>query len=105
MSMLPAPTAEVLTPAEAARWFKRSPSWLRAQRELLRAAAPNGRPRYHVRVCRAYLLGRMAGLSGDALRRVQLEALAGECRLAAAALEGADRSGLGGDGVSPAPPA
>ena len=70
---------EVMTPNEAARWFRRSPSWLRRQRELQRFRGPTGQPLYHVQVCRAYLLGRLCGLTGDPLRRLQLDALAAAC--------------------------
>lgn len=70
---------ELMTPDEAARWFRRSPSWLRQQRELVRVAGPGGQPLHHVRVCRAYILGRMQGLQGDPLRAIQLQALAAAC--------------------------
>ncbi|MEW6200284.1 MAG: hypothetical protein AB1601_16660 [Planctomycetota bacterium] len=70
---------ELMTPDEAARWFRRSPSWLRQQRELVRVAGPGGQPLYHVRVCRAYILGRMQNLLGEALREIQLQALAAAC--------------------------
>lgn len=72
---------ELMTPDEAARWFRRSPSWLRQQRELLHTGGPGGQPLYHVCVCRAYILGRLRGLSGVALRRVQIQALAAACGL------------------------
>jgi hypothetical protein len=70
---------EVMTPQEAARWFRRSITWLRQQRELVQMSGPRGQPLYHVRVCRAYLLGRMQRLGGAALRQVQLAALASAC--------------------------
>ena len=61
---------ELMTPHETARWFRRSPSWLRQQNELLRVGGTRGQPLYHVRVCRAYILGRLCELTGDALRQV-----------------------------------
>jgi hypothetical protein len=70
---------ELMTPQEAAKWFRRSISWLRQQRELLRVGGPTGQPLFHVRVCRAYVLGRMGGLTGPALRQMQLTALASVC--------------------------
>jgi len=70
---------ELMTPDEAARWFRRSPSWLRQQAELLRLGNPRGQPLYHLRVCRAYVLGRLAGLEGEALRALQLRALSAAC--------------------------
>lgn len=73
---------ELMTPDEAAKWFRRSISWLRQQSELARVGGPGGQPLYHVRVCRAYVLGRMCGLSAEHLRRVQVEALAAACGLA-----------------------
>jgi len=72
---------ELMTPDEAARWFRRSPSWLRQQKDLLRLGGPNGQPLFHVRVCRAWVLGRLCHLGGEALRRVQLQALAAACGL------------------------
>jgi hypothetical protein len=72
---------ELMTPHEAARWFRRSPSWLRSQPNLLRVGGP-GQPLYHVCVCRAYILARLCGLSAAELRRVQLKALAATCGLA-----------------------
>lgn len=74
---------ELMTPHEAARWFRRSPSWLRQQSRLLRIGSPGGQPLYHVRVCRAYVLARLCGLDGEALRRAQIKALAAACGLAA----------------------
>lgn len=70
---------ELMTPNEAARWFRRSPSWLRRQHELQRLGSPAVQPLYHVRVCRAYVLGRLCGLTGEPLRRLQLDALAAAC--------------------------
>ncbi len=72
---------EVMTPAEAARWFRRSPSWLRQQKGLLRLGGRNGQPLFHVRVCRAYILGCLCRLTDAALRRVQIRALAVACGL------------------------
>lgn len=72
---------ELMTPHEAARWFRRSPSWLRQQTKLLRVGGPGGQPLYHVRVCRAYVLGQLCGLDDAELRRVQIEALAAACGL------------------------
>lgn len=74
-------TQELMTPHEAARWFRRSPSWLRQQHELLKVAGPGGQPLYHVRVCRAYVMGRLCRLRGERLRRVQIRALAAACGL------------------------
>lgn len=70
---------ELMTPQEAARWFRRSPSWIRQQSRLLRIGGPGGQPLYHTQVCRAYVLGRICRLPDDALRRVQVEALAAAC--------------------------
>lgn len=72
---------ELMTPDEAARWFRRSPSWLRQQRELLRFGEGKAQPLFHVNVCRAYVLGKLAGLVADALRTVQVQALAADCKL------------------------
>ncbi len=72
---------EIMTPDETARWFRRSVSWLRQQSELVRLAGPHGQPLYHVRACRAYVLGRLSDLDGPALRQVQLRALASACGL------------------------
>jgi len=72
---------ELMTPHEAARWFRRSPSWLRQQGRLMRVAGPGGQPLYHVRVCRAYVLGQLCGLDGSDLRQVQIQALAAACGL------------------------
>ncbi|NLF32480.1 MAG: hypothetical protein GX591_16515 [Planctomycetes bacterium] len=71
-------TQELMTPHEAARWFRRSPSWLRQQTALLRLGA-GGQPLYHTRVCRAYVLGRLCGLPDHALRELQMNALAAAC--------------------------
>ena len=76
---------ELMTPHETARWFRRSPSWLRQQTGLLRLAGPGGQPLYHVRVCRAYVLGRLCGLLADKLHNVQIRALAAACGLSAVA--------------------
>lgn len=73
---------ELLTPDEAAKWFRRSTSWLRQQRALLRIGGASGQPLYHVRVCRAYVLGRMADLPAETLREMQLAALASACGVA-----------------------
>jgi hypothetical protein len=76
------PVQEIMTTVEAAEWFRRSVSWLRQQPELLRICGKRGQPLYHVRVCRAYILGHLRGARGDALREVQLAALAAACDLA-----------------------
>jgi hypothetical protein len=89
--LLKAPIAqELMTPSEAAKWFRRSPSWLRQQRELLRLAEGHSQPLFHVGVCRAYVLGRLSGLDPVALRQVQLRALAAECRLGPSPAESAE---------------
>jgi hypothetical protein len=72
---------ELMTPHEAARWFRRSASWLRQQNKLLRVGGPGGQPLYHVRVCRAYVLGQLCGMEGAGLRRLQIRALAAACGL------------------------
>ena len=72
---------ELMTPHEASRWFRRSPSWLRQQRGLLRLRSQSGQPLFHIRVCRAYVLGRLCGLEHEQLHRVQIEALAAACGL------------------------
>jgi hypothetical protein len=72
---------ELMTVQEAARWFRRSPSWLRQQGDLLRLATPGGQPLFHVRVCRSYILGRLCGLQGALLRQAQVRALAVACGL------------------------
>lgn len=78
--MTPLPQ-ELMTPQEAARWFRRSISWLRQQHDLLRLTSPHGQPLYHVRTCRAYIFGKLCGLPADALRQAQLNALAQACGL------------------------
>lgn len=70
---------ELMTPHEAARWFRRSASWLRQQENLIKLGGPNGQPLYHTQACRAYVYGRMCELDGTALRKVQLDALAAAC--------------------------
>ncbi len=72
---------ELMTPPEAAKWFRRSPSWLRQQPELLRIQGVGGQPLYHVSVCRAYVLGRLCRLTGGPLRRLQIRALVTACDL------------------------
>ena len=72
---------ELMTPHEAARWFRRSPSWLRQQTRLLRVGGPGGQPLYHVRVCRAYVLGQLCGLDHTELQQIQAQALAAACGL------------------------
>ena len=72
---------ELMTPHEAARWFRRSPSWLRQQTRLLRVGGPGGQPLYHIRVCRAYVLGQLCGLDDQELTRVQKDALVAACGL------------------------
>lgn len=72
---------ELMTIREAGRWFRRSASWMRQQRDLLRVAGPGGQPLYHVRVCRAYIMGKLTELSEGDLRRVQIKALADACGL------------------------
>ncbi|HUU96259.1 MAG TPA: hypothetical protein VM487_11005 [Phycisphaerae bacterium] len=75
---------ELMTPPEAAKWFRRSPSWLRQQPELLRIQGVGGQPLYHVSVCRAYVLGRLCRLTGGPLRRLQIRALVTACGLGGA---------------------
>jgi hypothetical protein len=65
-----------MTPAETARWFRRSVSWLRRQPHLLRLGTRTGQPLFHIQACRAFVLGRIAGLTGDKLLEVQFRALA-----------------------------
>lgn len=77
---------ELMTPHEAARWFRRSASWLRQQEHLIKLGGPNGQPLYHTHACRAYVYGRMCDLEGEALRKVQLHALAAACGLDEAAI-------------------
>ncbi len=72
---------ELMTPTEAAIWFRRSVSWLRRQPQLVRLSGPGGQPLYHLAVCRAFVLGQMAGASGVELRRLQIAALARDCGL------------------------
>jgi len=72
---------ELMTPHEAARWFRRSPSWLRQQADLLRLRAAGGQPLFHVAVCRAYVLGRLCGLESAALRELQIRSLTAACGL------------------------
>lgn len=78
---------ELMTPKEAANWFRRSVSWLRRQPHLVRLAGPGGQPLYHLAVCRAFVLGQMAGASGAELRRLQIAALARDCGLAEQSLQ------------------
>lgn len=78
------PASELMTPDEAAKWFRRSASWLRQQRELLRFGDRKAQPLFHVNVCRAYVLGKLAGLPAPRLKQVQVQALAADCRLAGA---------------------
>lgn len=75
------PAQELMTPQEAARWFRRSVSWLRQQADLVRLGAHGSQPLYHVDVCRAFVLGKMRELDRQELRQVQMEALAASCRL------------------------
>lgn len=108
---------ELMTPDEAAKWFRRSLSWLRQQDDLLRTSGPGGQPLFHVRVCRAYVLGKLCRLTGEALRSVQIRALASACgvdaepplldsaavsprefRRSLAALKAARETGTGGQG-------
>lgn len=72
---------ELMTPDEASKWFRRSPSWLRQQRSLLRFGDGKAQPLFHVDVCRAYVLGKLSGLADAALRDVQLKALAAHCKV------------------------
>ena len=72
---------ELMTPQEAAEWFRRSPTWIREQRRLLRMKADGGQALYHVDICRAYVLGLLRELDGDALQRIQLAALEAACKL------------------------
>ena len=82
---------ELMTPDEAAKWFRRSISWLRQQKHLLRVCGPRGQPLYHVRVCRAYVLGQLQSLPPDELRATQVQALANACGLAATSSVGPPR--------------
>jgi hypothetical protein len=72
---------ELLTSPEAAKWFRRSTSWLRRQPHIVKLVGPNGQPLYHIRSIRAYVLGQLVSASGPELRRVQLRALADACGL------------------------
>ncbi len=78
---MPDSPQELMTPKEAARWFRRSTCWLRRRRQLLRLGTSAGAPLYHVRACRAFLIGSALGLSGEELRRFQLAALSEVCGL------------------------
>lgn len=77
---------EIMTAKEAAAWFRRSTSWLRQQDELLRIGGSQSAPLFHVRVCRAFMLAKMCGISGPELRQAQIAALADDCGLDPAAL-------------------
>lgn len=72
---------ELMTPPEAAKWFRRSTSWLRRQPHLVKLVGPRGQPLYHIGSCRAYMLGQLIGATGPELRRVQLRTLAKACGL------------------------
>ncbi len=74
---------ELMTPQEAAEWFRRSPTWMREQKHLLRVRAGGGQALYHVDVCRAYVLGLLRELDGERLRQLQLAALEASCKLGA----------------------
>ena len=84
---------ELMTPHETARWFRRSPSWLRQQSELLKLGGAHGQPLYHTRVCRAYVYAKLCELTGESLRRAQLAALAAACGLGGASESGGRVSG------------
>ncbi|MBK8914634.1 MAG: hypothetical protein IPM64_08570 [Phycisphaerales bacterium] len=88
-------TQEIMTPREAARWFRRSPGWLRQQRGLLRITGPGGQPLYHLAVCRAYVLARMCDAPPGVVRRVQVEALERACGVTIPGEDG-DAVGVGG---------
>lgn len=75
---------ELMTAGEAARWFRRSASWLRRQKAILKLAGPGGRPLYHLAACRAYLLGIASGWDAQMLRAAQLDALKAASGLSAA---------------------
>ena len=77
---------EIMTAKEAAAWFRRSTSWLRQQEELLRIGGSQSAPLFHIRVCRAFMLAKMCGISGPELRQAQIAALAEDCGLNPAAL-------------------
>lgn len=76
---------ELLTPDEAATWFRRSALWVNALDGLVvfsaSALGGPGHRLYHIRCLRAFVLGWMEGLRGDALRQRQLSALAVDCGL------------------------
>ena len=78
---------ELLTPDEAATWFRRSATWLRNVDDLVVFSAgqfgAGGQTLYPLACLRAFVLGWTEGLRGAALRRRQIEALAGACGLAA----------------------
>lgn len=98
---------ELMTPNEAAKWFRRSVSWLRRQPALLRVAGPGGQPLFHVGVCRAYVLAQMAGVGEDQIRAFQLRALAAAAGVPAECAAGvlAERAGVcGAESVATAPP-
>lgn len=78
---------ELMTPREAARWFRRSISWLRRRTDLVRLGRAGGQPLYHVQVCRAYVFGKLCGQEGAALLRTQLVALAAACGVPPEALK------------------
>lgn len=82
---------EIMTPKEAAAWFRRSLSWLRQQRDLLRVGGTQSQPLFHVRVCRAFMLARMCGATGAELRRAQLAALADACGIDAESINTGNR--------------
>ncbi len=90
---------ELMTPKEAARWFRRSVCWLRRRTDIVRLGGPHGQPLFHVQACRAYVFGKLCGLDGDALRQTQLSALAAACGMSA------ERSGATPIDVTPAPQA
>lgn len=73
---------EMMSATEAARWFRRSRSWLCRQTDLLcLRAGDGGPPLYHVRICRAYVLGILRDLRGESIHRLQLAALEAACGL------------------------
>lgn len=74
-------TQELMTPLEAARWFRRSQTWIRDQRGLLRLRFGQSQPLYHVDVCRAFVLGTIRALDADRIRHVQIAALEASCGL------------------------
>ncbi len=89
---------ELMTPQEAAEWFRRSPTWIREQKHLLRMRAGGGQALYHVDICRAYVLGLLRELDGDALRSLQVTALEAACKLAPADRGGRDVMSANQDG-------